>query len=104
MSGGRFEIGHRQHFLEWGPYISPRVEKSREGSTNGPISGSLRVFQTKLAKNEACWKTVKRAGKSAEQPGVDCVPALICVLAAVPSALATTSPTARPETYSRQRK
>lgn len=25
----------------------------------GLISGSLRVFQTKLAKNETCWKTVR---------------------------------------------
>lgn len=36
MSGRRFEIEHRQHFLGWGSYIPSRIEKSREGSTNGP--------------------------------------------------------------------
>lgn len=70
----------------------------------GFISGSLRAFQTKLAKDEACCKAAREAGKSPEQPGVDYRPSLTCSLAAVPSSLATASLEAGPETYSSQPK
>lgn len=66
------------------------------------MSERLQTFQTKLAKDEARWKTAGQVGKRPEHSGVDYHPALICSLRRFGLRSGMAFMAAGPETHSSQ--